>query len=328
MNLNRAVRAVMLSALLSALVYAVLASLTDAQQLAASVRAFPRSALVLMLALTLGCYMTRAARWHYLMRLLNHPMRAGDSVYVQLSGMTMTVTPGKVGEVLKGFLAREITGLPMASGVSLVFAERLADVVAVVALSFGTIGLFANSATGLGLAVAALVVGMGLLTSGRVHRLALDTAARQPWMRAHHESASTVSQTIRIVLGMRPLVTSVVLSTIAWGLEGVAFWVCITALEFDGLSLWSAVAVYAISTLIGAFTFLPGGIGLTEASMAGLLIASGMAGADASAATLLIRLVTMWFGVALGWVVLASRPAMLKRAFAPQEASEPVDSER
>ncbi len=320
MNLNRALRAVMLSALLSALVYAVLAALTDARQVAASLRAFPLSSLATMVTLTLGCYLTRSVRWYFLMRVMERPMGARDAIYVQLSGMTMTVTPGKVGEVLKGFLAREITGMPMASGVSLVFGERLADVVAVVALSFGAIGIFADTASGLGFAVAALVVGIALLTSGRVHRLALDAAARQPWMSAHHESASIVSQTIRTVLGPRRLVVSVLLSVVAWGLEGVAFWVCITAMGFDGLTLGAAVAVYAISTLIGAFTFLPGGIGLTEASMAGLLIAAGMNGADASAATLLIRVVTMWFGVALGWAVLAGRPATLKRVFSAQGA--------
>lgn len=321
MNLNRALRAVMISALLSALVYAVLAALTDARQVADSLRGFPLSALATMVTLTLGCYLTRSVRWYLLMRVMERPMGARDAIYVQLSGMTMTVTPGKVGEVLKGFLSREITGLPMASGVSLVFGERLADVVAVVALSFGAIGIFADTASGLGFAVAALVVGIALLTSGRAHRLALDVAARQPWMSAHHESASTVSRTIRTVLGPRPLVVSVLLSVVAWGLEGVAFWVCITAMGFEGLTLGAAVAVYAISTLIGAFTFLPGGIGLTEASMAGLLIAAGMNGADASAATLLIRLVTMWFGVALGWAVLAGRPAMLKRAFSSQGAA-------
>ena len=102
------------------------------------------------------------------------------------------------------------------------------------------------------------------------------------------------------MLSPRPLIVSALLSCFAWGLEGIAFGLCIRGLGFDGLTMGAAVAVYAISTILGALTFLPGGIGLTEASMAGLLIAAGMAGPDASAATLLIRLVTMWFGVALG----------------------------
>lgn len=323
-------RGLLASALLSVLVYALLAALTDARQVAATLRSFPLSSLAAMVALTLCCYLVRSVRWYYLMRVMGHPMRPADAVYVQLSGMTMTVTPGKVGEVLKGFLARDLTGLPMAGGVSLVFTERLTDVVAVVALSFGAVGLVANGRLALGIAVAALAAGIAVLSSERVHRLALDLAARQSWMRAHHGSAATVSQTIRTVMAPRPLITSVLLSAVAWSCEGTAFWVCVESMGFTRLSAATAIAIYAIATLVGAFTFLPGGIGLTEASIAGLLVATGMASADASAATLLIRVVTLWFGVGLGWLVLASRPAVLRRVLSAGEANgleEPSPSE-
>lgn len=313
LNLNRALRSIIISALLSALVYAALAAFTDARQVAQSLNTLSPVSVLAMVALTLGCYLTRAVRWGYLTRVMGHPLRAGDAVYVQLSGMTMTVTPGKVGEVLKGYLARELVGLPMARGVTLVFAERLADVVAVVALSTGAIGIFSGTTLGLGVAVIALVVGIVLLTSQRVHSLVLNLAAKQPWLRTHEHHAQSVSETLRTTLSMRVLVVSVVLSAVAWSLEGVALWVCVNALGYTSLPLLTTVGIYAISTLIGAFTFLPGGIGLTEASMVGLLIAVGMTSSDASATTLLIRVVTMWFGVGLGWATLVTRPALVKR---------------
>ena len=98
---------------------------------------------------------------------------------------------------------------------------------------------------------------------------------------------------------------------------------CLLALGFSGLGLASAVAVYALSTIIGALALIPGGIGLTEASMAGMLVLAGMNPADASAATLLIRVVTLWFGVALGWLVFASRPSVLRSLFKPP--GEPIE---
>lgn len=312
MKLHRTIRALIVAALLAALVFAALAIFADARQVAAALAGFPLPALAAMVALTMGCYLVRAVRWWYLMRLMGHPMSPGDATYVQLSGMTMTVTPGKVGEVIKGYLAREFAGLPMASGVTLVFCERLADVIAVVALSTGAIGAFSDSAPALAVAGAVLVLGIAVLTSERLHRVVLDVAMRRPWMKSHGGSVATVSDTVLTTLRLRPLAVSTVLSALAWSLEGVAFAVCIQALGFDGLSMPVSVAVYAIATLVGAFTFLPGGIGLTEASMVGLLIASGMASADASAATLLIRIVTMWFGIALGWAVFASRPRIVR----------------
>lgn len=326
MNPRRALRGLIVSALLSALVYAVLAALSDARSVGDALRGFPGTTLLAMVALTLSCYLVRSVRWRYLVGVAGHEIGAVDAVYVQFAGMTMTVTPGKVGEVLKAFLARDIAGLPMGRGVALVFGERLADVVAVTALSTGAVGVFANSGPALLVAVASLVAGIAILSSRRFHRLALDVALRQGWMKRHHESAAAVSDTVRRSMALRPLVTSVLLSAIAWSCEGIAFALCIRALGFDGLGLPASVAVYAISTLVGAFTFLPGGIGLTEASLAGLLVATGMAAGPASAATLLIRLVTLWMGVALGWIALSSRPAGLKALFTVAEQDDAGES--
>lgn len=314
MSVRRAVRGMIVAALLSALVYAALAAFTDTQAVGGALRTFPAPSLLAMVALTLGCYLTRAVRWHFLMRHIGSPVSATDAVYTQLSGMTMTVTPGKVGEVLKAYLARELGGLPMPRGVALVFCERLADLIAVLALSAGAISLLRGSTLpALIVVVVAVAVGTVLLGSERFHGTALRAAERQPWLRTHHASVSEVSETIHTMLSLKPLAISVVLSVFAWGFEGVALWVCLGGLDFTDLALGATIAVYAISTILGALTFLPGGIGLTEASMAGLLIASGMPAADASAAVLLIRVVTLWFGVALGWLVLFTRPAIVSK---------------
>jgi uncharacterized protein (TIRG00374 family) len=61
-----------------------------------------------------------------------------------------------------------------------------------------------------------------------------------------------------------------------------------------------AVGIYAVSVLVGALSFIPGGLGSTEAVM-GLML--GLVGADlttAVSATLVCRLATLWFAVLLG----------------------------
>jgi uncharacterized protein (TIRG00374 family) len=162
--------------------------------------------------------------------------------------------------------------------------------------------------------VAVLVaIGTWLLGSSWFHRVVLRVARRQPWMRDHHDSVAAVSDAVRALLAYWPLAVSIVLSFLSWGLEGIAFGLCIRAIGFDGMTLGLAAAVYAIASVLGALTFLPGGIGLTEVSMTGLLVAAGMSGSDASAATLLIRIVTMWLGVALGWLALFSRPGLVAK---------------
>ncbi len=311
MNSSRVFRGLIVSALLSALVYAGLAALGDARAVSASLGRMPGATIAAMIALTLAGYAIRAVRWRYLIRIAGGRIGMRDAFYVQFSGMTMAVTPGKVGEVLKAFLARDLTGLPVARGATLVFSERLADLVGVMALSVGAAGVFADTVPVLAAVAAALVVALATLVSPRFHRLALGYVTKQRWMKEHHVSASSVSETLRTTLGPVPLVVSMGFSAAAWSLEGFAFALCLQSIGFDALPATTVIGVYAIAAIAGALTFAPGGIGVTEASLAGLLVALGMSTADAAAATLLIRVITLWFGVALGWLTFALRPRTL-----------------
>jgi uncharacterized protein (TIRG00374 family) len=159
----------------------------------------------------------------------------------------------------------------------------------------------------------AVAVGTITLSSPRFHGFALRAIEKREWARKHQHSSEAMAEALRISLAPGALAVSVLGSLLVWGLEGLAFALCLRALGFFGLTVAAAVSVYAVSTIIGALTFLPGGIGITEASIAGLLVAAGMPAPAASAATLLIRLVTLWLGVAVGWIALATRPRELRR---------------
>ncbi|MGB4441737.1 MAG: lysylphosphatidylglycerol synthase domain-containing protein, partial [Coriobacteriia bacterium] len=88
------------------------------------------------------------------------------------------------------------------------------------------------------------------------------------------------------------------------------------------LGVLAEVSVYGVATIAGAFSFLPGGIGLTEASMAGILMAAGMGASAASAATLVTRVATLWWSVGVGWVALGSRPTVLRAVLGHEPPEE------
>ncbi len=89
------------------------------------------------------------------------------------------------------------------------------------------------------------------------------------------------------------------LGVVAWLAEGVGFWWLLSALGYP-LDLQTAVFIYAFAMLIGGLSFLPGGLGSSEAVMIGLLVMNGLPEASAVTATLICRLATLWFAVALG----------------------------
>jgi uncharacterized protein (TIRG00374 family) len=95
------------------------------------------------------------------------------------------------------------------------------------------------------------------------------------------------------------------LSAVSWFFESLAAYVCVRGLDLD-LSLGDTIVVFSLGSLAGAASFLPGGLGVADASMTGLIRLLGdTTRAAAAAATVLIRLATLWYGVALGLVGLA-----------------------
>ncbi len=64
------------------------------------------------------------------------------------------------------------------------------------------------------------------------------------------------------------------------------------------------MGIYAISVIIGAISFLPGGLGGAEAAMIALFVESGLAAGTAVLATVVCRGVTLWFSVVVGMVAI------------------------
>ena len=66
----------------------------------------------------------------------------------------------------------------------------------------------------------------------------------------------------------------------------------------------NVISIYSSSLILGAASFIPGGIGVTEGSIAGLLTLNGVDISIAFVLGILIRIFTLWYGVLVGFVAL------------------------
>ena len=116
---------------------------------------------------------------------------------------------------------------------------------------------------------------------------------------------------------------AIAIGIVSWLGEGLAYYIVLVGFGAPlGLTAaWQAVFIFSVSTIIGAVVATPGGLGATEASLVAL--SQSIYGLDRTAATaaaLVIRLCTLWFGVGIGLLCLLRWPDLL--AGAP-EAPEP-----
>jgi uncharacterized protein (TIRG00374 family) len=301
-------RKVMLGALLGGLVFAGLALYGDVRQLRQVALSFAPAAVTLGFALAAGNYLLRIWRWQYYLRCIGVAIPWVESSIVFLAGFVMSVTPGKVGEVFKSLLLYESRGVSIVRTAPIVIAERLTDLIALVLLT--AVGALAFE-HGVAIASAGAVLVSGIVAVFAYRPLGeffIGLIERIPRLSKIGRALREAYDSLLTMLRPGPLLFGTVIAFVAWGLECGTLYAIVRGFPGAMLDWDAAVFSYAASTIIGALAMLPGGLGVTEAGMTGLVQALGgpaMTKAVATAATILTRLATLWFAVGIGWLALS-----------------------
>ena len=83
--------------------------------------------LPLLLLLSFGNYISRFFKWEYYLKIIDVKLHKLDSLSIFMSGLIMSVTPGKMGELLKSYLVKQVNGTSISKTAPIVFAERATD---------------------------------------------------------------------------------------------------------------------------------------------------------------------------------------------------------
>jgi uncharacterized protein (TIRG00374 family) len=302
--------------LAAAVVFAALALYGDVQELRRTASAFAPMAFVVGLLLAAGNYGLRIVRWQYYLVRIGVHVPFGESAMVFLAGFVMSVTPGKVGEVFKSLLLYETHGTSIARTAPIVIAERLTDLIALVLLISAGALAFEHGVT-VALSSAILVAALLLLCAyPPLGRFALRMAGRLPVIGRVTPKLAEAYEALLEMTRPAPLFVGSLLAFVAWGLECGSLYAIVHGFAGVVMSWDGATFTYAASTLAGAIAMMPGGLGVTEIGMTALLQALGgpsMTAAVATAATMLVRVATLWFAVLIGLLALALHRAMRPR---------------
>lgn len=254
--------------------------------------------LAVALSLSLLNYGLRFARWQAYLAAMGHAVPWQPSLRIYLAGFALTTTPGKAGETIRGVLLKK-RSVPYPVSFAAFFSERLSDLLAVVLLALLGLSIYSPARPVVAIGAILVLVGMVMLTNqGLANWLegSITGTSRRHMLLRH---VLAVLRQARRCHAPMLLAGATVLSVVAWAAEAWAFYLILGWMNVP-ISPTIAIFVYAVSMLGGALSFMPGGLGGAEAIMIGLLIWQSAGAADAVAATVIIRVATLWFAVLLG----------------------------
>jgi uncharacterized protein (TIRG00374 family) len=306
---------VIIFVIVSVLVFAAVGLYGDLDDVAAALASIPWWwVLPAMMGLSFLNYIFRYVKWQYFLHRIGVNLTNKDSFSVFLAGFTLTTTPGKIGEAIKGYFIRDIDGTSIARTVPVVVSERVTDLLALVLLAMIGFGIGVNTQDQL---LTVLMLGGAVLLAAIVlsqktfYRKILKRFTSFGPLKRFKDHVDDVEFTMTQTLGPRPLALSTSVSIPGWFMECLELWLLLSLLSRTVPSLTAAslilllqaTFVHATASVIGAVTFSPGGVGAYEFTSFTLIhFLLGMPDFLASAATILIRVVTLWFSVIVGFV--------------------------
>jgi uncharacterized protein (TIRG00374 family) len=246
----------------------------------------------------------RFGRWQLYLNTLGHKVPAVRSLEYFVAGFAFTSTPAKAGEALRSvYLKRDGVSYPESLGA--LFVERLTDLITVILFALAAAYPFEDYRWLVILAGCATLSLLPLVHSqflrAQLARLG-DKITNSAVQNAIKHAVELITSSAAL-LRSGPLYGGMALSTIAALAVCLIMYLVLMLLGAE-ISLPLAVGIYATGILVGALSFLPGGIGSAELVMIGLLVLAGVDKSTATAATLVCRIAALWYPIALGIITV------------------------
>jgi len=298
--------------IISIIIYLSFSVYTDFSSVVTSFLFFNWILFPVILLTSLFNYLFRFIKWHYYLKILKIDVPLVNSLLIFLSGLAMSITPGKMGELLKSYFLKEMYNESFSKSSSIIITERITDFISLVMLAmvgvyFFDYGKVIVYVTGMFFLFTVILISNKKLSFYFIELLEKINLVKKyiPRLKSFYEASNNL-------LKLKPLVYATVISLAAWFFECFGFYLILTNFDNSITLLWAAF-VYTFSTIAGAITMLPAGIGITEGSLSLLLIDNGLKESYAVASTILIRIATLWFAVFIGLIGLLKLKKILSK---------------
>lgn len=286
--------------ILAIIVYLLLGIYADVKNLIPAMGRFEFGLFVMLIGLTSTGYAVRFLKWSYLLRNVDVKIGWKGNAFVFMSGLLMTITPAKIGEVWRSFLIKEIYGERLSKTIPVIILDRISDILSLLFLSLFGVLYYKESLNVLLLIflfLFALVLGLkskkfvGILNSIMKKRFG-----------KYSENLAEFHIRFSDLTNFKVIFASVIMGILAWLFECLTVYYTIRGFGKE-LNIFLSMFIFSFASLAGAISMVPGGLGVTEFTISGLLQYFGISAAEAIGCSIIIRLTTLWYGASLGLVI-------------------------
>lgn len=239
----------------------------------------------------------------FLLKQIGIEISIKQSFLLFLAGLSMIVTPGGSGQMIKSYFLKEQHGYPISKSLPLVYAERFHDLLAVSILVVITFfSIFSIESLIACLISFSLVVVLILISKNRgFFKKLISLLNKIKFLQSILPDDSQFNNSLQLLFKKSVIIKVAAFTLAVTILEGLI--VYMGFLSFDvNLGYFQSVQLFYTAIIFGVLSFIPGGVGVVEGGFTVLLTRLDISLAIAASLIIFIRLTTIWIVTGVGFI--------------------------
>jgi len=285
-------------------IYAIFLFISDFSIISEKISNFKINYLPLILFLVSASWTPLFIKWHFLLKNCEIHVPLKKSILVFLSGPAFEITPGQIGALIKSQILKTSSNIPRTKTVPIVVVEKVYDLIGAVLASIIGIVILGMEPYLIIIAILVLVTIFFFVYYRPASEIFFKQITKRKFFSKYVENISDFYEIVHKSTNVKVATICILLALTYWFMVSAAAYYTLIAFDINILDYLKVLAIYATSTLLGAISFIPAGIGITEGTITGLFTLNGIDVSTALILSIMIRVLTLWYTVGVGFVAL------------------------
>jgi len=285
--------------------YVLLLFISDTEKIFSILNQIQFEKYVAILSLSVLTLLIYGWRHQVLLNKLDIHLNFKDCFLIHTAGIAMIVTPGGVGSIIRSYILKKKTGHSISSTTPILIYERWLDIVCLT--SIVGILLYWNNVIetqivfiiSLFLSISLFLIFKNSFGLSIFNKILIKTKILKFFIINPDEFQESTKKLILPKNTAQLLLISYLTKLVPM----IAVYLVFDLFNLN-IDIFNSSQIYFTSQIIGLLSFVPGGILVTEGGMLGLILKNGIDFSTASMLVLLIRILTFWFPLFIGFITL------------------------
>ncbi len=290
---------IFIAIIITVIVYLILSLYGNINLVLNSLKEFKWQYFPIILLIIYFTFLLKFLKWQYYLKYLCVKVQLGLSFKIFMASLIMSITPGKIGDLIKSYMLKEKNGTPVNRTIPIVFAERVTEFAALLLLVILGANIYNQNIVIIIISLLSIVILFLLLFNSKIMNKIIIMLSKSEKLKKYIEPLSLTISNSKTLLQPKPFFLITLLSLFIWIVECFGFYIILLQFNIDFQIIWSFFT-YLFSLFIGSISMLPAGLGITDGSLTFLLTQNGFRTEVAVTAALIVRIATLWFALIIG----------------------------